>query len=81
MSWNDFSLQVFITVPVCVNYVSHNLYICDLKSVQSRDLLHYKPMEYGKMKCVLLQVNESKPPSSLRIMSDYLICNDPGGIY
>ena len=24
------SLQAFITVPVCVIYISHNIYICDL---------------------------------------------------
>ena len=37
---------------------------------------------YGKIiKCVLLRVNESKSPSSFRITSDYLICNDPGSIY
>ena len=33
------------------------------------------------MKCVLLRVNESKPPNFFRIMSDYLICNDPADIY
>ena len=32
------SLQVFITVPVCVIFLSHNLYNCDLRSDQIRDL-------------------------------------------
>ena len=37
---------------------------------------------YGKiLKCALLRVNESKPPNSFRIMTDYLICDDPGVIY
>ena len=31
------SLQVFITVPVCVICMSQNLFICDLKSGQSRE--------------------------------------------
>ena len=36
--------------------------------------------EKKTMKCVLLRVSESKLPNSFRIMSQYLICNDPGGI-
>ena len=32
------SLQVCITVPVCVICISQNLYICDLRTGQSRDL-------------------------------------------
>ena len=73
-------IQIFITVPLCVICLSQNLYICYLRSGQSRDL--YITSLWKKiMKCALLRVNESKPPNSLRIMSDYLICNDSGGIY
>ena len=37
---------------------------------------------YGKiLKCALLRVNESKPPNSFRIMTDYLFCDDPGVTY
>ena len=32
------SLQVFIRVPPCTKCISHSLYICDLKSGQTRDL-------------------------------------------
>ena len=74
------SLQVFITVPLCVIFKSQNLFICDLRSGQireSRDL--YITSLYGKiMKRVLLRVNDSKPPNSFRIMTYYLICYDPG---
>ena len=37
---------------------------------------------YGKiLKWAQLRVNESKPPNSFRIMTDYLICDDPGVTY
>ena len=37
---------------------------------------------YGKiMKCVMVRVNQSKPLSAFRILTDYLIGNEPGGVY
>ena len=37
---------------------------------------------YGKiLKCAQLRVNGSKPPNSFSIMTDYLICDDPGVTY
>ena len=37
---------------------------------------------YGKiLKCALLRVNESKPLNLFWIMTDYLICDDPGVTY
>ena len=37
---------------------------------------------YGKiMKCALIRVNEPKLSNSFKILSGYLICNDPRGIY
>ena len=56
------SLQIFITVPVCVICLSQNFYICDLLSGQSRDLDITTLREI--MKCGLLRVNESKLPNS-----------------
>ena len=68
------SLQVFLTISVCVICLPQNLYICDLMSGESRDLTL---QAYGKiLKCVLLRVNESKPPNSFTIMPNYLISND-----
>ena len=72
------SLRVFITVPVCVICISQTLYICDLRSGQSRDLYITSLWENNEM---CRAVNDSKPQSSFRITSDYVICNDPGGIY
>ena len=61
------SLQVFITVPVCVICIFQDLYICDLRSGrQSRDHIL---QAYGKiMKFFILRVSKSN-------------CNDRGGIY
>ena len=59
------SLQVFITVPVCVMFISQHLYICDLRSGQSRDL--YIPSLWEVIKRVLLRVNSQNHPILWRL--------------
>ena len=56
------SVQVFITVPVCVICTSQNLFICDMRSGQSRDL------------CIrgLRENNEMCPASSKRVKTTEL---------
>ena len=75
------SLQVFIEAPVCVICISQKLYIFDLRSGQSRDLYITSLGENNEMCPAWSKRNDSKPLNSFRIMSDYLICNDLGGIY
>ena len=76
------SLQVFIRVLPCTIFSSQNLYICDLKSGQIRDLYITSLWENVEMRAALSKrVKTTEPPSSFRIMTDYLICDDPGVIY
>ena len=73
------SLGIHYSASMCNLYISFNFYICDLRLDQSCDF--YITNLWEIMKCVLLRVNKSKPPKSFRIMTDSLICNDPGVIY
>ena len=74
------SLQVFITVPVCVICISQNLYICDLRSGQSRD--HYiTSLGENNAICPAWSKRVKTDQFFQGIMSDSLICNDSGGIY
>ena len=69
-----FSLQVFIRVPPCT--------ICISVTWGQVRFMIFTLQAYGKiLKCAKLRVNESKPPNSFRIMTDYLICDDPGVTY
>ena len=67
------------TCSMCRLYISEFL-ICDLRLGQSRDLYIASLWKSIEMRPAP-RVNESKPPNSLRIMTNYLICNDPGAIY
>ena len=74
------SLQVLVRGLVCAICISQNFYICDLRSDQT--LVTFILQAYGKiLKCLLLRVNESKPPNSFSIMNDYLNGNDAGAAY
>ena len=67
------------TCSMCRLYISE-FFICDLRLGQSRDLYIASLWKSIEMRPAP-RVNESKPPNSLRIMTNYLICNDPGAIY
>ena len=79
-SRSDFlSSRIHYSTSMCKLYISEFVYLWPEVRSESWPL-YYKPTG-EKMKCVLFRAKESKPPSSFRIMSDYLICNEPGGIY
>ena len=65
--WSISSLQVLVRILVCAFCISQNFYISDLRLCQTRDL--FTLQTYGKiLKCLLLRVNESKPPNSFSII-------------
>ena len=72
-------LQVFIKGPLCAFCISHNLYICDLRSCQIRDLYVTSAYENIEMRPALSK--REKTPNYFRIISDYLIRDDTCVIY